>query len=1218
MRMKPLAWAFAVVGMLAGMPVVAEPSITVDSTKRDISGLTYSETLTLSGLKDRAYALFVAFDTADRGVSTGNWERVDFIRNLTAGDTSVEYTFPYEWGSQYRAVRYFLFESEYDGADYPVEYLMNDRVDNPASWGTAPYINTKKYLACSNVFEIVWANVTDFNGYQNENKAFGAGINANDVSGSRTYQWPKNSGVYQIIPYVMGNNVQFTPMVLATDIPPYEIYRDTVTIAADQTTYTMTKLSTGEEYIAEPQATTSGADYKSAYTLCLFSSSREAQYHAGRKRIYSARLTNTATGEKILDLEPRVVNGKPGMRDRVSGEFLVNAANTSWDFKVAPVAPAALVASAASQADAVAPVGDLTILRTGGTVRAVFAVRQLAGDIYFTVGTDEAILKAHDLVWGEPVARAVAAGETFELPIDAAAETTCYFAWRIVNGEMSSPVRRGSFTLAAPRTVSAVATVSAEKRTFLVTVGTGDAPVRLMAAYDSTDRGEAVGNWRKLAYVASVPAEGGKYFVAAPAGWGTEYRAVRFFCLDTPYDEAVDYISSLGVNKQQSVDPGMHFKVGQTLRIDWAMDELDQSTTAAETKGWGMRYSAAYNITGSRVLVDKNEIVPYIYGDNRSFTPVARPTIAEAGLKFTDVCSIGDTKTTFTMQCWRGGQVYAIEPADTPENYDSQVNLRLFSDSVDNDINGKKYPYWGVRRIYSAILTERTEDAAVSNEVMRLVPVAVDGVGAFYDEIAGVLRENTDTSSVLATGPKASTARVQSGASEAVFYEGAAVRVTACPLADGKAMFTLEVLSAGVGANTVDLELEWAQPGDDPATARAAAGLKEGSAAIWKGAGFVDGAIYEVVCRSRNDAGAENTQRLWFYYAARPIVCTPAKPAHGATAVELTFEPSASASTIYACFGHDDHGGDYLAWTHVAELAVPAGASSLAYVLPAQWGREYTRMRFVFRNDTVYPVQYLESVKCGLNSTAANCVDTGCKLVYGDTFEIEWANTTSGSYNANTTGENIGWGVYWNSDAGFAAGGRIHAGTGGFAAEQPGYDHIDIYMTKKSSNSGNLSGTYGHTPLCDDNGVPLRATDVLPYVFYREIFKADEYDYALYMTNLTTLAGYSCARTLDLGGTAFATAYNIFLFGTKADTNWPGLKRIRRARLTGKDGVSFNYVPFVNNGECAFFDTVTRTFKKRYYANRADFVAGPATVETRVQGTSPLIRSDCGLVIILR
>ena len=58
----------------------------------------------------------------------------------------------------------------------------------------------------------------------------------------------------------------------------------------------------------------------------------------------------------------------------------------------------------------------------------------------------------------------------------------------------------------------------------------------------------------------------------------------------------------------------------------------------------------------------------------------------------------------------------------------------------------------------------------------------------------------------------------------------------------------------------------------------------------------------------------------------------------------------------------------------------------------------------------------------------------------------------------------------------------------------------------------------------------------------------------------------------------------------------------------------------LKNGEAVFYDTVSKTWKTRYYANRADLQAGPAAVGGGMaQGVSPLVRAPTkGLNILVR
>lgn len=1198
---------------------MAAPTLSIDAVKRDVDGRINGATLAFQGLSARVHALYACFDTVNRGQSMRWWAHREFIQNITETEGTVTVELPPNVLAEYPVVRYFLFESSYTADDYPVEYLKNDRVSGSH---TAPYIDTLHTLKAGQKFELVYANATDFDGYNYENKGWGAGssLGVNVTGGGRAAHDSGNT--YQIRPFIYGSERYLTPAVVANDLPPMVKFRDVVTVGEATTSYTMERLSDGTVYAISPVTTPNGANYDSGYTICLFSDSGNGNYkYCGRKLIYSAKLSNASDGTAVFDLEPWMKAGTPGFVDKVTSAFLTNAGGTDWTFTTGPVPvanidePAATVL--AQDVGTGVPLGEVTIVCDTAAPQAVFAVKSLACDIYFVCSSDASLLTAPAIAWGDPVAVGVPAGGVFELPIAGLAEgSTGYFACRFANDGYTSPVRRGSFTVAAKRTLQATAS---EWGKFLVSVGAGEGTARLVAAYGATDCGDAVGNWPRLETVGTVDAAGGDFAVTAPDGWMKKYFTARFFIVETPYDTAVDYIASEAFLNHQTVNLGIQLKIGSIFRFEWAMHQLSARVSTSESKGWGVGASLALNITGSRILHSNNIIQPYIYSGERSFRPSASLDIAAPGVRLADVCDIGAETTSYTMTSLRDGTVYAITPVATPADYDSQATVQLFSDTPGS------YTYWGVRRIYSAAISERTADGAGTNDVARMVPVVVDGEGAFYDEIRGTLHRNADTESTLTTGPAAFTARVQCGASATMAESSPSVALTPCPLGDGKIMFAITAIYAGAGAESVDLQLGWGPYGDKATMAKAYAAVKPGATIIFEADGFEAGAIYSTVCRAVNNLGIASETRQTFCNNVRSVTCTPERPPRGASRIELAFEPSGSPAKLCACFGTRDGGCGLEGWDFIDTVTVPAAAASLAYVMPDGWGKDYTRARFVIINNSVYPVEYIESVGGTQSAEKSNYIDTGWALAYGRTLEVEWANTRPGGF--AELGENKGWGCGASSEDAqddgkkynFAGGGRIWPANSETPDADNGYpyDHINVFMTWAAAANNAL----GHMPVKDDYGIALAAADVVPYIYYRDTFVAGDNLYTLYMTNLTTGAGYTAAREVELGGTGFVAPFNIFLFGDSADCNYPGYKRIRSVRMTGPEGnLLCNLVPFAKDGQAAFYDTVSKSWKTRYYENRADLQVGSGSSgDGMAQGVSPLVRSLLsGLIIQVR
>jgi len=83
-----------------------------------------------------------------------------------------------------------------------------------------------------------------------------------------------------------------------------------------------------------------------------------------------------------------------------------------------------------------------------------------------------------------------------------------------------------------------------------LTFGPADSSYQLYAAFDAEDRGEDFAAWSQKQLVQTLaPADTALSFTAFPAGWGTQYKAVRFFLMDDsapimPYDARVEYIKA--------------------------------------------------------------------------------------------------------------------------------------------------------------------------------------------------------------------------------------------------------------------------------------------------------------------------------------------------------------------------------------------------------------------------------------------------------------------------------------------------------------------------------------------------------------------------------------------------------------------------------------------------------------------------------------------------
>lgn len=83
--------------------------------------------VTLNGLT-ATNGLWVAYDATDKGGSTNGWAHVEFVQTVTPATGSVSYPIPDGWGTDFKAVRFFLSEVPYD-VDYTIEYFAANDPD---------------------------------------------------------------------------------------------------------------------------------------------------------------------------------------------------------------------------------------------------------------------------------------------------------------------------------------------------------------------------------------------------------------------------------------------------------------------------------------------------------------------------------------------------------------------------------------------------------------------------------------------------------------------------------------------------------------------------------------------------------------------------------------------------------------------------------------------------------------------------------------------------------------------------------------------------------------------------------------------------------------------------------------------------------------------------------------------------------------------------------
>ena len=230
--------------------------------------------------------------------------------------------------------------------------------------------------------------------------------------------------------------------------------------------------------------------------------------------------------------------------------------------------------------------------------------------------------------------------------------------------------------------------------------------------------GVVTGDWTRVERVASIGPDETSLCYDLPAGWGTEYRFLRFaFDLDTPlpYDGMVEYIGS---NGQQWINTGVKANIPLDGGLEAHADVTFLSTgdvglLSARTSGsrvyliynfnnWCIGYGGSYTTGGTLLTGERYAVDAVLHDGAQSITANG---IRQVSAKYTGAITTG---------------------------------LNLFVFRMNN--NGATTPAAGIKaRLYGLSISQD------GTPLRDFLPCTVGGAGALYDKVSATIFRNAST-----------------------------------------------------------------------------------------------------------------------------------------------------------------------------------------------------------------------------------------------------------------------------------------------------------------------------------------------------------------------------------------------------------------------------------------------------------------------------------------
>ncbi len=250
--------------------------------------------------------IWCAWDDSDKGETFGAWAHNEFVRPLSAGETTAGCPLP-PGAIGAKAVRFFVLSA---GGTYPCAYIRSDgrqAIETGILVGNRLSVRVDLVPRC---LDVVQQRVFGVNDWTN------SFVQAAYINGSGQWAWSAKDHIGSWTGTGVNPLQKLTTITL--DVP-----NDLYSIAVEgRTVYTRSIASAvpaASRTVATGRLTLpilSGKDTANRYVLTM------------QAELYGAEVREHGTA--VRQLTPCVVNGEAGMRDAVSGDFLGNAITNGY------------------------------------------------------------------------------------------------------------------------------------------------------------------------------------------------------------------------------------------------------------------------------------------------------------------------------------------------------------------------------------------------------------------------------------------------------------------------------------------------------------------------------------------------------------------------------------------------------------------------------------------------------------------------------------------------------------------------------------------------------------------------------------------------------------------------------------------------------------------------------------------------------------------------
>ncbi len=535
----------------------ATREVSITATNR-LAGAIVSFDLSFSPSYATNY-LYLASGAMDGGDDPADWENLEFVKVVVPFEDGATVPVPAGWGDDVLALRFFLGAPPSKPYDDDIEWL--------ATTGSQ-WFDTGFHFLYGQTFTFIWrqftlANLNDRDyGWRAGPSGNAAGPAAICGGGSRESNAIKT--------YFSNSWRPLSPAFPVSALLTETVFRDEA-VVGDTFDFTMTDVATGDAWTiaATGLAPQSGTSYDSGANIFLCSSGLRSDIKPGKKAVYRATLSDTATGDSLFDLVPVVKDGVPCLYDLVSGNLVMNAGagdalagpkvaprlvSTSFGAMTETLSIADLPRVAATSVSPIA--GSYTSVTVSYDVRSLGGAAAVDVDLNYGPSADamsitERIATGTGLGAGSCVLAGLTAGRTYYAQLVASS-----------NGASGEPSATFSFTVPAPESPAGgsgrpFTGISAVGSTATATFVANSLPTVLYAAYGSEYGGETTNGWETVVKVGDIAADATTATFTLPAGWGTSIKYMRCFLVVSP-PEGVTLFDKLTTSNGPYINTGLY------------------------------------------------------------------------------------------------------------------------------------------------------------------------------------------------------------------------------------------------------------------------------------------------------------------------------------------------------------------------------------------------------------------------------------------------------------------------------------------------------------------------------------------------------------------------------------------------------------------------------------------------------------------------------------